>query len=134
MAVPEPAKPFIVGTLPKNLLDEFFQHSTIFPPRFRRIEPGVLQQVGTLNDLPAENLPILGGSHCQVHVNSVARQIWSVRSDIMVAHPDPRGFFSVVPVMMGKIPKPGNCGLKHRDVHELPSARLLSLIKRQKNC
>src|SRR5438552_11511620 len=132
-ALAEPPEPFFVRMLQENLLDEFFQHSTIFPPCFRRFEAGVLDQVGTLNDLPAENLPILGGGHGQVHVNSVARQVWSVRSDVMVPHPNPCGFFSLVPVMMRKIPEPGNGGLKHRDVDELPASGFLSLIEREKD-
>ena len=51
----------------------------------------------------------------------------------MVAHPNPCRLFSLMPVVVRKIPEPGNGGLKHRDVDELAAAGFFSLIEGQKD-
>src|SRR2546426_801721 len=112
-------KPLVVRAFQENLLDDLFEHAPVLPPRFRRFEPAVLQQVGTPNNLPAENFPILRRRYGQIHVCGITRQIWSVWSYIMVPHPHSGGLFTLVPIVMRKIPEPRICRLKHRYVDEL---------------
>src|SRR5438034_9294249 len=118
-----------MGAFQKNLLDEFFQRCAILPPRFGRVEPGIYQYVRTLNDLPAEDVPIAGSCNRQIYINSVAGEIWPIRGYIMMAHAHSFGFFSMVPVVMWKIPEPCDGRVKHRDVDDLAGTRLLPLIK-----
>src|SRR5262245_61186632 len=100
-----------MSALQEYLLNQFFQRPSILPARFGCLESGILQEVGALDYLLAENLPIFGGGYGEVHVGSVACEVWSVRRYIMVAHPNPRRFFSLMPVVVGKISEPGNRGL-----------------------
>src|SRR5262249_26240166 len=132
-AFAKPCQPFLMSALKENLLDEFFERPSILPARFGCFESVILQQTGTFDYLLAENLPILGRSYGKVHVDSVAREIRSIRRHVVMPHPNPGRFFSLMPVVVGKISEPGNCRLKHRDIDNLAAAGFFSLIKSQKN-
>src|SRR5262245_2488838 len=129
----KPVQPFLMSALQKNLLNEFFQRPSILPAPLGCFESGILQQVGALDYLLAENLPVFGGGYCEIHVDSVAREIRSVRRHIVMSHSNSGRFFSLMPVVVGKISEPGNRRLKHRDVDKLSAASFFSLIKSQKN-
>src|SRR5262249_56253051 len=104
----KPVQPFLMSALQKDLLNDFFQRPSILPAPLGCFESGILQQVGALDYLLAENLPVFGGGYREIYVDSVAREIRSVRRHIVMSHSNPGTSFSLIPLLLPKISHPAN--------------------------